>query len=324
MPIRSATGSTRSVVKALRRSRLSRPVVPPALNPEALAGLRVAVQASPAEVGVDLANWNWKGVRRFIEQRGGLRLSRSTCLRYLHRLGFVFKRPKKRLLKADAAQRAAFLEQYAALVSEAVATGAKIFFVDEAHFRADADLRGKWVLKGQPALVDSTSPRWGEKASYYSAVCLETAEVEYMELTGNSTAETSAVFLRQLRAKHPGPLIVIWDNGPAHGGEALRTYLATPALDLRLIRLPAYSPDFNADEAIWGWAREEVTSNTCLGTKALVQEKMAEFFAGLTARTAEVQTRCRTKLQALADALPAPHLDTVQVIPHGDSICALV
>ena len=23
----------------------------------------------------------------------------------------------------------------------------KIFFVDEAHFRADADLRGKWVLK---------------------------------------------------------------------------------------------------------------------------------------------------------------------------------
>jgi transposase len=273
---------------------------------------------------VDLANWNWKVVRQFIEQRCGLWLSRSTCLRYLHRLGFVFKRPKKRLLKADAAQRAAFLEQYAALVSEALATGAKIFFVDEAHFRADADLRGKWVLKGQPALVDSTSPRWGERASYYSAVCLETAEVEYMELTGNSTAETSAVFLRQLRAKHPGPLIVIWDNGPAHGGAALRTYLATPALDLRLIRLPAYSPDFNADEAIWGWAREEVTGNTCLGTKALVQEKMAEFFAGLTARTAEVQTRCRTKLHALADALPAPDLDTVQVIPHGDSICALV
>lgn len=292
--------------------------------PEAQAGLKVAVQVPPAEVGVDLANWNWKVVRQFIEQRCGRRLSRSTCLRYLHRLGFVFKRPKKRLLKADAAQRAAFLEQYAALVKEAVATGAKIFFVDEAHFRADADLRGKWVLKGQPALVDSTSPRWGEKASYYSAVCLETAEVEYMELTGNSTAATSAAFLQQLRAKHPGPLIVIWDNGPAHGGEALRTYLATPALDLRLIRLPAYSPDFNADEAIWGWAREEVTGNTCLGTKALVQEKMAAFFAGLATRTAEVQTRCRTKLQALAETLPAPDLDTAQVIPHGDSICASV
>ena len=34
------------------------------------------------------------------------------------------------------------------------------------------------MLKGEPALVDSTSPHWGEKASYYSAVCLETGEVE--------------------------------------------------------------------------------------------------------------------------------------------------
>jgi hypothetical protein len=33
------------------------------------------------------------------------------------------------------------------------------------------DLRGKWVLKGAPALVDSTSPRYGEKASDYAAVC---------------------------------------------------------------------------------------------------------------------------------------------------------
>ena len=71
----------------------------------------MAVQATPAEVGIDLANWNWKVVRQFIEARCGIRLSRSTCLRYLHRLGFVYKRPKKRLLTADAAKRAACVEQ---------------------------------------------------------------------------------------------------------------------------------------------------------------------------------------------------------------------
>jgi len=282
------------------------------------------VQATPAEVGIELANWNWKVVRQFIEARCGIRLSRSTCLRYLHRLGFVYKRPKKRLLKADEVKRAAFLEEYAALLAEAQASGAKIFFVDEAHFRADGDLRGKWVLKGQPALVDSSCPRWGEKASYYSAVCLETGEVEVMELTGTSSSATSAAFLRQLRAHHAEPLIVIWDNGPAHGGDAVREYLATPDLALRLLRLPAYSPDFNADEAIWAWAREEVTANTCLGTKAAVQEQMAHFFDGLKDRTAEVQSRCRTKLQALAEGLaPAP---PEQALPahHVDPTCALV
>ncbi len=45
------------------------------------------------------------------------------------------------------------------LLMEAQATGAKIFFADEAHFRADGDLRGKGVLKGQPALVGATCPR---------------------------------------------------------------------------------------------------------------------------------------------------------------------
>ena len=93
-------------------------------------------------------------------------------------MGFAFKRPKKRLLKADEGKREAFVAEYAALRGQARRSGARIFFADEAHFRADAELRVKWVLKGEPALVDSSSPRYGEKASYYSAVCLETGEVE--------------------------------------------------------------------------------------------------------------------------------------------------
>ena len=119
--------------------------------------LKAVVQEFPAKVGLDLANWNWKVVRRFVQERFEVSLSRSSCLNYLHRLGFVLKRPKKRLLKADAAKRETFVAEYAALVDEAQQVGAKVFFVDEAHFRADADLRGKWVLKGEPALVDSTS-----------------------------------------------------------------------------------------------------------------------------------------------------------------------
>jgi transposase len=277
--------------------------------------VKAAVQAPPAEAGIDVANWNWKVVRMFIEQRFGHLLCRSSCLNYLHRLGFVLKRPKKHLLKADEEARKAFVAFYAALRAEAEALGAKIFFVDEAHFRADADLRGKWVLRGEPALVDSTSPRLGEKATYYSAVCLETGEVEEMEVAETCTAETSAAFLAQLRAKCPEPLIVIWDNAPAHHGEAIRTYLTTPNLRLRLVALPGYSPDFNADEAIWDWAREEVTANTCLGTKAKVAEKMGQFFLGLGQRTAEVQQRCRTVLQARADELGAATVKHVSTTP---------
>ena len=53
-----------------------------------------------------------------------------------------------------------------------------------------------------------------------------------MELQGYSNAETSTAFLKQLRDKHAGTLTVIWDNAPAHHGDAMRAYLATPACAL--------------------------------------------------------------------------------------------
>ena len=91
----------------------------------------------------------------------------------------------------------------------------------------------------------------------------------WMELEGNSNSGTSAAFLDQLRKGHAGPLNVIWDNAPAHRGEAVREYLRTPELELRLVNLPGYSPDFNGDEAIWGWAREEATGNLWSGDQGL-------------------------------------------------------
>ena len=269
--------------------------------------MKAAVQELPEQAGIELANWNWRVVHRFVSERFGISLSRSSCMNYLHRLGFSFKRPKKRLVKADETRREAFVAEYAALWDGAqrtgARTGARIFFADEAHFRADAELRSKWVLRGKPALVESTSPRYGEKASYYSAVCLESGEVEWMELEGNSNSGTSAAFLEQLREKHPGPLNVIWDNAPAHRGEALREYLRTPGLGLRRVNLPGYSPDFNGDEAIWGWAREEATGNLCLGSREAVQERVGNFLAGLAVRKDEVRRRCRTVLQSRAEAL---------------------
>ncbi len=74
------------------------------------------------------------------------------------------------------------------------------------------------MLKWEPALVGSTSPRRAERVSYYSAMCLEPGEVEMMELEGNSNSETSAAFVRSAtggRERHAEPRTVIWDDSPA-------------------------------------------------------------------------------------------------------------
>ena len=150
-------------------------------------------------------------------------------------------------------------------------------------------MHGEWCSQG--------SPPWsirhacgGEQASHYSVVYLGTGEAPYLELAGSSSSATSAVFLRRLRAHHPGPLVTSWDNGPAHGGEAMQTYLGTPDMDVRLYRLPAYSPDCNVDEAIWARVREEAPAHTCPGAKAAVQEQVGHFFDGLRTQPEEVTT----------------------------------
>ena len=82
-------------------------VPPPALNAGQQDQLKSAVLNPPRKAGIDLSNWNWKVVRQFLKQSFDLGLSRSSCLNYLHRLGFVLKRPKKRLLKAKDEERKA-------------------------------------------------------------------------------------------------------------------------------------------------------------------------------------------------------------------------
>ena len=84
----------------------------------------------------------------------------------------------------------------------------------------------------------------------------------------------------------------------------MREWLGKPGVNLRLVTLSGYSPDFNADEAVWGWAREEATGNLCLGTKVKVQKRVGSFLVGLANRKEEVKRRCRTVFQSRADARP--------------------
>ena len=95
-----ASGSPDSA-SAAQLASSNRAVVPPALDELQQAQVEVAVQGTPREAGIDLGDWNGKVVRQFVRERFGLVLGRRCCLNYLHRLGCVLKRPKKRLLQAN-------------------------------------------------------------------------------------------------------------------------------------------------------------------------------------------------------------------------------
>ena len=217
------------------------------------------------------------------------------------------------------------MAEYSALWHEAHGCGAKIFFADEAHFRADAKLRGKWVLRGEPALVDSSSPAlWRESKLLLGG------------LPGDGRGGMDGAG-RQQQLWNLGCLPGATERG-AHRAidrdlgqrsrhtvaRRWREFLQTPGLGLQLVNLPGYSPDFNADEAVWGWAREEATGNLCLGTKALVQERVGNFLQGLSSRKDEVKRRCRTVLQSRAETLRRDIQTLSQPLTNAHPTLALV
>jgi putative transposase len=61
-------------------------------------------------------------------------------------------------------------------------------------------------------------------------------------------------FLRDLLRHLRGKVIVVWDGGTNHRGPVVRAFLRRNRR-LRLERLPAYCPDLNPVEAVWGWLK---------------------------------------------------------------------
>jgi transposase len=72
--------------------------------------------------------------------------------------------------------------------------------------------------------------------------------------------ERAADFLRHLLTRLRGVVIVVWDGGPMHRGDAIRAVLRDyPRLSLE--KLPPYTPELNPVEYLWNHLKYGVLSN---------------------------------------------------------------
>lgn len=69
----------------------------------------------------------------------------------------------------------------------------------------------------------------------------------YDNITHLEVAHFLRLVLRQLR----GPIMLLWDGGSIHQGDAVRAVL-TRHPRLHVERFPAYAPELNPDEQVWG------------------------------------------------------------------------
>ena len=70
-------------------------------------------------------------------------------------------------------------------------------------------------------------------------------------------------FLGHLLRHLPGRLLVVWDGLPAHRGRLVKEFIAAQRGRLITERLPAYAPELNPVEYLWGYWKHHQLPNFC-------------------------------------------------------------
>jgi transposase len=70
-------------------------------------------------------------------------------------------------------------------------------------------------------------------------------------------------FLEHLLRHVPGKLLVIWDGLPGHRSRLVKDFVAAQQGQLELERLPAYAPELNPVEYLWGHLKHHELPNFC-------------------------------------------------------------
>ena len=78
------------------------------------------------------------------------------------------------------------------------------------------------------------------------------------------TGEASRRFLKHVHHQLGRKLLVIWDGAAIHRNRGVRQFLAEGgARRIHLERLPAYAPDLNPAEGVWGLLKQGELRNLC-------------------------------------------------------------
>ena len=83
---------------------------------------------------------------------------------------------------------------------------------------------------------------------------------------GSIKAPQLIEYLKALSRQLDGKLLIIWDGLPAHRSRAVRLYVESLNGHIVLERLPAYAPELNPVEYLFGYAKQRELANLCLHT----------------------------------------------------------
>lgn len=175
----------------------------------------------------------------------------------LHRMKYVYKKPKIVPGKANGKAQESFLRSYESL-KESKEKDDPIYFMDGAHPQHNPVPAFGWIKKGVTKEIKSNTGR--QRVNINGAINAENQKMSVQ--FGDSINAQSTIFLfKKLEAanKNAGVIYVICDNAKYYRSNLVQNHIKNSKI--KLIFLPPYSPNLNLIERVWKFFKKKVLYN---------------------------------------------------------------
>lgn len=248
---------------------------PREIDEEAEAELERLLEHSPLEEGYDFTTWTVPLLRSHLQEHLGTDVSEQTVRRALHRLEFVWRRPRWQIDYEDPA----YAERMAAIAKAILAADDEVSILveDETTFRRLPPLRAMWMRRGEQAHV--AVPESNGKFSLYGVLEARTGET-FVEAYPKGKSRYTKAFLERVMERFTGPVLLIWDHAKWHTSKAVEKAVAQYD-QLEVLLLPKRAPQENPIEDLWRELKRIVAANLERSLEAL-KTACLKFFNGLS------------------------------------------
>ena len=223
-----------------------------------------------------------KSVISYIKKEFGVVYTVGGMTGLLHKLGFSYKKPKGVPGKAKAEEQEAFVKKYNRVKKKGL-----VYFADSTHPMLNPILSSGWIRKGKEYEVKTNSGR--QRVNINGAIEMKTLNVvsrSCKRVNGSSMCD----LLRAIRLKHPKArkIHLILDNAPYNKSNQVRDLARE--LKIKILYLPAYSPNLNPIERLWKFMKKEVMANRYYPDLETFQKELMLFLRGIRKHKQELST----------------------------------
>ena len=186
----------------------------------------------------------------------------------MHRLGFVYKKPKKIPGKSDPEKQQAFIEQKYNEIKNTLGPDDRIYFIDGVHPQHNPVAAYGWIRKGVTKEIKTNTGR--KRININGALDVERQELIYRE-DPTINADSTIALLKQLEEQNPSAerIYAICDNARYYRSHMVQDYVRDSKISL--IFLPSYSPNLNIIERLWRFLNKHLRYNKYHETFATFQ-----------------------------------------------------